>query len=121
MKAEAGVTIPGLKYTDENYVTWRLQFEATEDCELQEIEGGATKPLKQKFIGRASIPSSGETDFVRILIDHYVSKIMIKEDLFIYKSVQARNNDRQKALETIRGAAEGSSAGAAPEDRPQHR
>ena len=113
MKAEAGVTIPGLKYTDENYVTWRLQFEATEDCELQEIEGGATKPLKRKFIERASAASSEETNFERILIDHYVSKIMIKEDLFIYKSVQARNDERKKALEAIRGAAEGTSSGPA--------
>lgn len=111
MKAEAGITVPGLMYTDENYATWRLQFEAIEDCELQEIEDGATKPLKRKFVERAGIPSSEETDFVRILIDHYVSKIIIKEDLFIYKSVQAREKERQKALETIRGAAEGAPSG----------
>lgn len=121
MKAEAGVTIPGLKFTDENYVTWRLQFEATEDCELHEIEGGATKPLKRKFLERASVAPSEETDFVRILIDHYVSKIMIKEDLFIYKSVQARNDERKKALEAIRGAAEGSSSGPAAQSRTKTR
>ena len=107
MKVEAGVTIPGLLYTDENYVTWRLQFEATEESQLQEIEYGVTKPLKKKFLERASISSDGETDFVRILTDHYVSKVLIKEDLFIYKSVQARAKEREEAMAAIRSAASG--------------
>ncbi|MBQ9015857.1 MAG: ATP-binding cassette domain-containing protein [Firmicutes bacterium] len=115
MKAEAGVTVPGLLYTDGNYVTWRLQLEATEECELQEIRDGVTTPLKKKFLQRASISPEGETDFARILTEHYVSKVLIEEDLFIYKSAQARENDRREALETIRGVTEG---GRAPSKTP---
>ena len=105
MTANAGTTIPELVYVDENYVTWRLQLEAVDDCELKIIENGCTRPLKRKFIDRAQIPSVDAFSFEQTLIEHYMSAV-ITEDVFILKSEQAREEDRKQSLEIIRHAAE---------------
>ncbi len=114
MALEAGMSIPGLVVTDSNYVTWRLQIEAAEDCELQIIEQAATRPLKSRLLRRAAIPEEEGLAFEQLLIERYMSEI-ISEDVFIYKSEQDRQKKREETLENLRRAAE---AGLAKDAEP---
>lgn len=101
---KSGTTIPGVLLTDDSYVTWRLQIEAAEDCILQIIENASTAPLQRKFIARAQLPAEEGLSFEQVLIEHYMSDV-ITEDVFIFKSEQARQEDRRRSIAALRQAA----------------
>lgn len=111
LHAEPGDTIPGLLFTDEGYVTWRLQMEAAEDCALTVIEGGRTRPLEKRFVSKTEIRTDGQLSFEQAVIEHYM-KAVITEDVFIYRSEQTRLAEQEESLENLDQAAGASSTAA---------
>ena len=107
MHAEEGKTVPALSFEDQDYVQWNFQLEATEDCELKEIEGGNTGPLKKRFCREAGIgDEKGKGDMTKLLVESYMSS-MISDDVLITKSEAQREKEKEAARDMMEQAAEG--------------
>ena len=100
---DSGVTIPGMKYIDDNYVRWHFQIEAVEDCILQVIEGGATRPLKRRFADTAGLDIQGVRRLEHAIIEYWESK-EIRDDVFVIRSEKSRIRKKKESEDMIREA-----------------
>ena len=54
-EAQKGEVIPGFSYKDMDYCNWRFCFSALETAEIDLIEEGSTKVLREKFDKKTGI------------------------------------------------------------------
>ena len=100
MHAEEGETVPGVAFTDSDYVTWHLRFEATEEAALRLIEGGTTRPLKKKMCRKIQVSDeAGGGDLEKLLVDMYLSR-EINDDVLITRR-ESRSEAERKKTEDI--------------------
>lgn len=104
-EAKAKETIPGVDFTDKNYIEWSFCFKALEDTEVVAVEGGVTSVLKNKFAQKAELVNYEEEGFEDSIVEKY-DELKIKEDIEIQKKEQAKDKariQRQEAVERIAG------------------
>lgn len=111
---EAGTkeTIPGVNFTDKNYIQWSLCLKAVEDTELTVIEDGVTNVLRSKFAQRAGLTNYEMEGFEDALVEKY-DLLKISEDVEIQKKERAEDQaieERQRAVERIAGINEAEKA-----------
>lgn len=116
--AEEGMTIPAICYTDSDYVTWTLMFEAKGNCEIMVAEGGSTRPLKKKF-GRLIGIDDGGGDGVleKTLRERYVAGL-VKDDVLITRGEQQREKEKAETEAILQDVAGRREQGAADERDP---
>lgn len=104
MHLEEGDTIPSLNHTDQDHVEWAFRFESREDCEIQIVDGGATRPLRKRLCRKLGIEESGERNALEEAIrERYVTGL-VHDDVLITRSEQQREKEKEEAEEIIRSA-----------------
>ena len=102
-EAQKNEIIPGFSYRDLNYCEWKLCFAALDAAELETIENGSTRKLKESFSQKANITNFRTEGFDEGLVDQYRRNI-VREDIFIRRSQQARVTTSENTLNLILGA-----------------
>lgn len=88
-EAECNEVIPSFVYKDIEYCEWRFCFVAVDSAEVQRIENGATKVLKERFIRKARIRNFDREGYNGSLVDQYRFNI-VTEDGFIRRTQHQR-------------------------------
>ncbi len=104
-EAKAKETVPGIDFTDKNFIEWSFCFKALEDTDVVAVEGGVTSVLKNKFAQKAELVNYEEEGFEDSIVEKY-DELKIKEDIEIQKKEQAKDKarmQRQEAVERIAG------------------
>lgn len=99
-QAEANEVIPGFAYRDIEYCDWRFCFAAVDRAEIQVIENGATRVLKERFSRKAKIRNYEKEGYEGGLVDQYRINI-VTEDGFIRRSQQERESTAGSILSLI--------------------
>lgn len=102
-EAQKGEVIPGFSYKDMDYCNWRFCFSALETAEIDLIEEGSTKVLREKFAKKAGIKNYQQEGFEEGLVDQYRINI-VTEDGFIKRSQRDRKTVSEAINEQIRNA-----------------
>ena len=102
-EAQKGEVIPGFAYKDMDYCNWRFCFSALETAEIDLIEEGSTKVLREKFAKKAGIKNYQQEGFEESLVDQYRINI-VTEDGFIKRSQRDRKTVSEAINEQIRNA-----------------
>ncbi len=102
-EASEGEIIPGFSYRDEEYSQWRFCLVALESAQVEVIENGSTKPLKDKFAAKAQLKNYKFEGFEESLVDKYRTNT-VKDDSFIRRSRTQRKDDSENLLKLIYSA-----------------
>ena len=70
-EAKAKETIPGVDFTDKNFIEWSFCFKALEDKEVVAVERGVTSVLKNKFAQKAELVNYEEEGFEDSIVEKY--------------------------------------------------
>lgn len=99
-QAESNEVVPGFAYRDIEYCEWRFCFAAVDKAEIQIIENGATKILKERFSRKANIKNYDKEGYNGGLVDQYRLNI-VTEDGFIRRTQHQRDNTVNNILTLI--------------------
>lgn len=95
--------IPSFFYKDMNYQEWRFCFVALDDAEIECIEHGSTKVLRERFCKKAKIKNFGIEGYEESLVDQYRRNI-VTEDGFIRRTQREREGTTKNTSKLILGA-----------------
>ncbi len=102
-EASQGEVIPSFCYRDMEYCDWRFCFSALGEAELEIIEHGATKILKEKFAQKAEIKNFAIEGFNGGLMDKYRTNT-VTEDGYIRRTLKDRETTSQNISSEIEKA-----------------
>jgi len=96
----AGQSIPGFSYTDNDYNEWKFLIMANSDASLMLIPLGTTGPLKEKFAKKSNAINYSHEGFEEAMLDKY-RMILAREDAYFIKTCQEKNVVKQRTDELI--------------------
>lgn len=99
-QAEENEVIPSFVYKDIEYCEWRFCLVAVDSAELQIIENGSTKVLKEKFSRKARIKNYDKEGYEGALVDQYRFNV-VTEDGFIRRTQHQRVDTATNILTLI--------------------
>lgn len=99
-QAECGEVIPGFSYKDIEYCEWRFCLAAVDKAEIQVIENGSTRMLKERFSRKAHIKNYDKEGYNGGLVDQYRLNI-VTEDGFIRRTQSQRDDTAGNILDLI--------------------
>ena len=102
-KAKSGEIIPGFSFEETEGIGWHFCFSAVESANIEIIENGSTKVLRDKFAKKADIKNYQMEGFNGGLLDLYKSNT-VSEDSFIIKSQRDREKNARDILNLIRNS-----------------
>lgn len=106
-EVNAGHSIPAFAWKDQSFVSWRFMITPRqESAAMHVIEGGATIPLKKRFLSNAGISTYDIEGFERSLVEFYNEK-KLSDDVFIERGVKRGPAIQKEAYEAIRGGVNG--------------
>ncbi|MBR6940228.1 MAG: hypothetical protein IKH65_05460, partial [Clostridia bacterium] len=88
-EAGKGEIIPSFCHKDADAVNWRFCFTALEKAELEIIESGSTKLLKDRFASKIELPNYDIEGYNSGLVEKYKANIL-KEDILIRRTLHSK-------------------------------